>query len=293
MTRSSPTVRLRRLSALLRLARQELGWTASQAAQRAGWQQSALSRAETMRWRRPNLREIQRLLDAYGITEEAQPERREMFLSLARDSRQRGWWADYHIPDDYQTYVGLETEASAVRNWEPVIVPGLLQTAAYARAIIRAGAPHLSDREVEDRVELRLERQRHLLHGSNPLFVWALVSESALHHLVGGPEVMIEQLEHLKAMVARPTISLQILPFRAGAPPSTTPWSLLTFTDPLDPEVVYCETSAGDMWVEGERVDDYKIRFEWLVGNALTVPATLRLVQARIHDLQADETAGR
>lgn len=137
----SPTVRLRRLSLELRRLRENAGLTLTQAARAAGWQQAALSRAETRQWRQPNPAHLGALLDVYGVTEDAQPERRAELLQLAREGRRRGWWADYHVSEAYSTYVGLEAEARSLRNYEPAILPGSCRRPPM-RALSSPPAPH-------------------------------------------------------------------------------------------------------------------------------------------------------
>ncbi|MFE9099816.1 helix-turn-helix domain-containing protein [Actinomadura geliboluensis] len=280
--RQSPTVRLRRLSTELRRLRESAGLTLTDAAKAAGWTQSNLSRAETRQWRQPNPRHLARLLDVYGLTEAAEPERRAELLQLAREGRRRGWWADYSITDAYSTYVGLEAEATAVRNWEPMVLPGLLQTAAYARALITARAPELSGEHVDELVALRIERQERLLADTEPIRVWAIVCETTVRAMVGGPQVMAEQLAHLHTVAQLRNVTLQLLPFSAGAAPAAGPFAVLTFPHPVDPEAVYVETAAGDLWVEHPAaVAGFLGGWERLIAAALPAPDTLSVIAAR------------
>ncbi|MCP9964067.1 DUF5753 domain-containing protein [Actinomadura madurae] len=224
----------------------------------------------------------------YGVTEDAQPERRAELLQLAREGRRRGWWADYHVSEAYSTYVGLEAEARSLRNYEPAILPGLLQTAAYARALIATRAPHLSSEDVDELVALRIERQERLLAADDPIRLWAIVSEGALRRMVGGPRVMADQLDHLHKVAQLDHVKLQVHPFAAGAAPARGPFAVLTFSEPADPEAVYVETPAGDLWVEdAQAVAGFLAGWERLIPAALPVPDTLTVIAARANFLRA------
>lgn len=287
-TRQSPTVRLRRLSLELRRLREHAGLTLTDAAKAASWNQSNLSRAETRQWRQPNPAHLARLLDVYGVTEDTQPKRRAELLQLAREGRRRGWWADYSISDAYSTYVGLEAEAAMLRDWEPFVVPGLLQTAAYARALIRARAPYLTAEQADELVSLRIERQERLLATADPIRLWAIVCETALRVMVGGHRVMAEQLDHLHTLAKFDRVTLQVLPFAAGAAPARGPFAVLTFPHPVDPEAVYLETPAGDLWIEEPAaVAVFLGGWERLIAAALPVPDTLTVIATRARYLKA------
>ncbi|WP_433469575.1 helix-turn-helix domain-containing protein [Spirillospora sp. CA-128828] len=245
--RISPTLRQRRLGMVLRRLRAENGRTTEQVAADLGWSRTKVSRLEDAP-RKPILKEIERLLDAYRIGE---PRRSEV-LELTRQARQRGWWDNYRtqISRDYDTYIGLETEARSLRTWEVANIPGLLQTPGYARALIKARRPDMPEDDVQARVSVRTTRQEHLLTGPDPVRLWAVVGEGALRRLVGGEAVMREQLEHLRKLSELPNVTIQVLPFSAGAAPAQGPFVIMDFAEPTDPEVVYVETPAGSIWIE-------------------------------------------
>jgi transcriptional regulator with XRE-family HTH domain len=286
--RISPTLRHKRLAARLVQLRNDQGYTATEVAKRAGWAPSKLSRVENRQYA-PDPDDVALLLDIYGVTEEADPRQRAELLKLARDARRSGWWDDYRLPASYSDYVGLEAEATVLRNWEPGIVPGLLQTADYARELIARRAPELSDRQVEERVEARMERQQKLLYGPDPLALWAVVEEGAFHRMVGDRQVMAAQLEHLIKMTEAEHITLQVLPFSAGVAPAGGPFAVLSFEEP-DREIVYVETPAGDLFVEElQQVESFLIAFVRVMEAAMNVRDTLDLISARLDQVQGTD----
>ena len=182
------------------------------------------------------------MLDLYEVTG---PVYRDELLEMARRATERGWWQSYGgvVPVALGNLIGLETEAATIRTYEPELVPGLLQTADYARAVIRAGRPGDTVQEIDRRVEVRLERQEVLTRTDPPPpKVSVVLNEGVLARRVGGPEVMRAQLEHLTRERDRANIIIQILPFSSGAHPAMVgPFTMLTFLDPADPGVVNVE----------------------------------------------------
>ncbi len=245
----SPTVKRRRLSHVLRELRQAAELTATEAAKRLEWDPSKVARMERNQWKLPNVHDIRLLLDLYGVTDERQ---RDALINLAREARQRGWWADYEdvfrssLPD-------FEAGASLIRTYEALIVPGLLQTAAYAGAVWRAGQvlDEQADHVIERHVEARLTRQKILARESPPELL-AVIDEAALARAVGGPKVMEEQLQHLIKMAARPNVTVQVLPNSVGAHAAMIGgFMILDFPSPVDdPSLVYMETATENLWLE-------------------------------------------
>lgn len=239
----SPTVRRRRLSKALRELRKAAGLTATEAAKRLEWDPAKVARMERNQWKLPDIGDIRRLLDLYGVTDETE---REGLVTLARQSRQRGWWADYSdvfrssLPD-------FEAGASTIRTWQLVLIPGLLQTEEYARAIGQAG--HEPDDElVERHVQAKRQRQR-ILDRDDPPTLTALIDEAALRKRIGGPAVMQKQLHHLIEMATRANITIQILPDHAGAHPAMEgAFVILDFDD--DPGLVYTATVTDCLWLD-------------------------------------------
>ncbi|WP_405143273.1 helix-turn-helix domain-containing protein [Sphaerisporangium sp. NBC_01403] len=266
----SPTVKRRRLSHVLRELRQAAELTATEAAKRLEWDPSKVARMERNQWKLPNVHDIRLLLDLYGVTDERQ---RDALINLAREARQRGWWADYEdvfrssLPD-------FEAGASVIRTYEALIVPGLLQTAAYAGAVWRAGQvlDEQADHVIERHVEARLTRQK-ILDRESPPELLAVIDEAALARAVGGPKVMEEQLQHLIKMAARPNVTVQVLPNSVGAHAAMIGgFMILDFPSPVDdPSLVYMETATENLWLETpEKYRRYALIYSQVQALALS-----------------------
>lgn len=230
-------------------------------------------------WKLPNLRDIRDLLDLYDVTDEA---RREELLTLARDARQRGWWADF--ADVFHTSLpDFEAGASAIRAYEALLIPGLLQTSAYAKAVWRAGEV-LDEALVERHVQARLVRQQILMRDTPPS-VLALIDEAALLKAIGGPDCMIEQLRHLIEMASRPGITVQVVPNEAGAHPALTGgFTILDF--PADPSLVYSETAINVLWLEQPaEIQGYNLIFAKVMNVALSPEKSVRHMVGMVDEL--------
>lgn len=273
----NPTLRGRRLAVELMRRREASGLSREEAARRLEWSTSTIFRIETGR-SRPQPGNVRVLLDLYGVT----GSERDGLIQLAREARQPGWWHSFRdvLPNPYEVYIGLEGGAASIRNFEPVVVPGLLQTEDYARAMFKGGPRELERDEIERRVEVRLARQQILTRGDRPR-LWAVIDEAVIHRLVGDPAVMRAQLGHLIDTAEQGKTTVQVVPFRAGAHAGTTgPFVILDFPEPTDPAVVYVETLAGDIYLE-ERADvnRYTIAFDRLLAAALHPDDSVRLIQ--------------
>jgi len=285
MARSSnpeqnPTLRARRLALELLRRREAAGLTREEAARQLEWSTSTIFRIETGR-SRPQPGNVRVLLGLYGVTG---PER-DGLIRLAREARQPGWWHSFRdvLPNPYEVYIGLEAGAASIRNFEPNVVPGLLQTEEYARQTLRNGPGELDREDVERLVQVRLERQRILGREDRPR-LWAVIDEAVIRRVVGGPEVMREQLRHLIECAEQGKTTLQVVPFGAGAHAGTTgPFIILDFPEPTDPAVVYVETLAGDIYLEEPLdVDRYTLAFARLLAAALHPDDSVRLVQQAV-----------
>jgi uncharacterized protein DUF5753/helix-turn-helix protein len=278
MPRHSPTLRRRRLSAELRRLRVSTDRTAAQVDARLGWTEGKLARMERGDWLRPNPRDIEDLLNLYEVSD---PDQRDYLITLARQGRERGWWHPYReLSTTYSTYIGLEAEAASVLTFQLIVIPGLLQTADYARAIIGRGSGEISEDEIERRVDVRTARQQLLTRADDPMRLWAIMDEAALRRPVGDEEVMRAQLEHLLEMARLPKVTLQVIPFSAGAHPGTLgAFALMEFPHPDDPDAAYVETVGGELFVEQPpEVRAYQIAFQRLTAYALSPTDTLRFI---------------
>ncbi|MGY5046236.1 helix-turn-helix domain-containing protein [Streptomyces sp. 900105755] len=192
---------------------------------------------------------IQVLLDTYGVAEEEQA----AFIRLAEEANQPGWWQRFHdvLPDWFSLYVSLEGAARVVRSYEPHFLPGLLQTEAYARAVMESGTiGHSDPTAVERHVALRMTRQR-LLEQDDPPHLWVIMDETVLRRPAGDAEVMREQVDKLLAYVERDRITLQLAEFASGPHPGTyAPFTLFRFAEPELPDMVFTEYLTGALYLD-------------------------------------------
>lgn len=274
--RRSPTLRRRRLSAELRRLRAESGLTLVEVAKQADWSEAKQRWIEDAQWVRPNPRDVKDLLDIYGV---ADKRHREELLKWAREGRQKDWWHAYRemLSERYSTYIALEAEAEEVATFELAVVPGLAQTEAYARALVKAGPTELNDAEIEKRVEVRAERQQ-ILEGEDAVRLSMVIDEAALRRQVGGPDVMREQLQRLIEMAEQPGVIVQILPYSVGAHPATGgPFTVLFFG--ADRPAAYVPTIAGELLLEeGKDVSGYERVFRRLNALALSPEDTIAML---------------
>ena len=275
----SPTVRRRELGAILRKLRTEKNFTVEQAAEQLLFSTSKLSRIETGRGA-ATPRDIRDLCNLYGIDDEAE---RDRLLSLAKEGKQQGWWQPYDLP--YSTYVGLEAEATLIRTFQPSTVPGLMQTENFARALHYAAEPEstlvdLTPEIVAGRVEARLRRQQLLRDPESPLKFWAILDEAVLHRVVGSPHIMAEQLEHIASLALLPNVTVQVIPYGAGAHPALGSMFNILKSKAHVPDVVYVEGLAGWLYLEQSKdVARYNRIFDRLCDMALDSDKTADLIQ--------------
>lgn len=261
----SPTVRGRRLTRELKRLRERARLSPDEAAKQLDFSKSKLYRLENGR-SRIDADDLEDMLDLYGVSS---PER-DALVQLGRESRRRGWWTRYK--DVFTgSYIGLESEAATIRI-NALLVPGFLQTPAYARAVIAANGPWLDDRDTERRVIARQARREALMSRTQPPDIHVVLFESVLCREVGGPDVHRDQLFELALAAERPFINLQVLPFTAGAVPGMeSEFVILTFPDPEDPPVAYAEGLYGDLYLESkEEVDRFELAWTSLADKALS-----------------------
>jgi transcriptional regulator with XRE-family HTH domain len=280
--RGGPTVLRIVLGAQLRRLREGLRLTTETAADSIRASHSKISRMELGRVGFKE-RDVADLLTLYGVSD---AQERALLIALAREASKPGWWHDSAdiLPDWFEPYVGLEEAASVIRNYEVQFVPGLLQSRDYARAVIRLGYPDVPEADVERRVALRISRQGLLSQPEAPRF-WAVVDEAALKRPLGGPEVMRGQLKHLMEMTELPNVTLQVVQFCAGGHSAAGgPFSILRFSEPDLPDVVYLEQLTSALYLEKRAdVDRYLAVMERLCIEAEPATNTVKVLQ-RIMD---------
>lgn len=271
----NPTVRRRRLGSELRKLREQKGMTAEEVAARLLVSQSKISRLENGR-RSISQRDVRDLCGVYGVEDSRLV---DSLMNMARESRQQGWWHAFgDVP--YSVYIGLETEAESLRVYESLIVPGLLQTRAYAEAVIEGMWPEATPADLEKRIQVRLKRQERIQDPVKPLRYWAVVDEALLRRVVGSRAVMREQLEHLANVSSMPHVTLQVLPYIVGAHPGMYgKFAILEFEDESDASVVYLEGVTSDLYLEKPSdVQSYSVMYEHLRAQALNAEQSRQFV---------------
>jgi transcriptional regulator with XRE-family HTH domain len=269
----SPTLRRRELGARLRALRLEQGLTVDQVAELLLCSPSKVSRMETGQ-RGATQRDIRDLCKIYGVTQETQV---ASMMELAKEGKQQGWWQSYEL--DFATYVGLEQAATWLCYYQSSIVPGLLQTPEYARAMHQGSVPaEFTPERADALIEVRLRRQQ-VLTRDPPLRLEAIIDEAVLHRVVGGPPVMAAQLQHLVEVGNMPNVTLRAIPFGVGAHPAMdNMFNILEFGD-VAPRVVYVEGLMGWLFIEKERdVARYEQVLEHLREIALDPKETIDLI---------------
>jgi transcriptional regulator with XRE-family HTH domain len=269
---SSPTVRRRELGALLRSLRNARGMTVEQVAGELLCSPSKVSRMETGH-RGATARDIRDLCDLYGVTEKAL---RDRMTQLAVEGKQPGWWQPYEL--DFATYVGLETAAVSLSYYMSSIVPGILQTPEYARAMHLAGFQDYSDERINEHVEVRMRRQGRLTE-EPPLRLSVVLDEAVLHRVVGGPAVMAAQLGRLVKVSKLPHIEIQVITYETGAHPAMeSNFNILQFDLPTS-SVVYVEGLVGWIYLDRPQdLDRYWQVFERLRTIALKPKDSIGLI---------------
>ncbi|MFG2250759.1 helix-turn-helix domain-containing protein [Spirillospora sp. NPDC048823] len=272
-----PTMRSRKLGAMLRELRESRDLTLQKAARLLNRTPSSLSKLETGKRgiRRPAL---EHMLDRYELTD---PDQRRALYDLARHATEKGWWHRYEgrLSPSMLDYISLEAEATSIRDFQLHLIPGLLQSDEYARAVIASGVSQGKAPDIDGLAEIRMRRQRVLI-GENPPHLWAIVSEAALRQQFGGPEVMKVQLSRLVELSEQPNVTLQVLPFSAGAHPGLNGSFMTLTTNELSVVVVENLTSGWYL----EHVDDirrHNVVFDHLRAVALP-PADSRSLIERL-----------
>ncbi|MFF2653204.1 helix-turn-helix domain-containing protein [Streptomyces sp. NPDC058045] len=279
----SPTVLRRRLGTELRKMRQSNDMTAAQVAKALGWSESKVSRIESGKSPLSD-QDAQLLLARYGVED---PQDVRQFISLARRSRQNGWWHSYGeaLPDWLKPYLGFESDAASIWTYQTELVPGLFQTEGYARAVIGSMNPELSADEVEVRASARVQRQE-ILTNEDPPRVWAIVNEAVIRRVVGSNDVMSEQLQVLADVAeSLPTVTVQVLPFDAGSHVAMGySFSYLSFED-VPGSIAYSEgpTSATYLDKDSDLTRHAEI-FQRLVASSERPEKSIELIRTVAED---------
>ena len=280
-----PTVRSRRVGTELRRLREAAGVTTAQAAELLSCSPAKISRIENgiVSVRVVDLR---LLLDRYGDQDQ---EHRAYLERLARESNKRGWWQDYDdtIPPYYADFIGLETDASYIKTWEATIVPGLLQTPEYARAVMLANPAMISPDKLENFISIRHERQARLEQGTD-VRLDAVIWEAALITTVGSDEVQRGQLGRLLELMDRPNISVQVLPLEAGDKASMSgSFVMFSFGRERSVSTVFVENLTSSQYLERDQeLRGYTLVFDALRSAALSPAASAARIRQRLGQRQ-------
>ena len=276
-TRADATVVRILLGSQLRRLREAAGITPDQAGYVIRASRSKISRMENGRVGFKH-RDVADLLTMYGVTDE---QVRSGLFDLARQANSPGWWAKYGdiLPDWFEAYLGLEAAASVIRTFELQFVNGLFQTADYARAVALIGHLPATADEIDRRVSLRMKRQE-LLRAPDPPRVWSVMDEAVLRRPVGSRQVMRAQLSHLREAAELPAVTLQVMPFaRGGHAAEGGSFTILRFSEPDLPDVVYVEQLTSALYLEGHtHVDHYLEVMNRLSAGALPPADTARFL---------------
>ncbi|MET9611805.1 helix-turn-helix domain-containing protein [Kitasatospora indigofera] len=273
------TVRRRRLGEELRRLRLQTGLSAEEVAEQVeGWSSTKISRAENAKVAVREA-EVVALLSFYKASENTTAG----LIDLVKNASKRGWWQSYTdvISPFYTDLITLETEAETFQTYEASFIPGLFQTAGYAREVIDKLSPQ-STTNIEARVEVRIARQSVLTRPNNPLKVWAVIHQSAIEAGFS-PSVMAPQLERLIALTRLPTVDIQVMPSSAGVHPGMGgPFTLIGFPQRKDLDVVLIEALLTSLWIEDPaHVDQYRAKFQEITADAMTREKSLAFITAQ------------
>jgi hypothetical protein len=280
---SGPTARRMILGTQLRRLREAATITRAQAAWEIRASESKISRMELGRVGCKE-RDVVDLLTMYGVHDQAE---RDWAVEMVKQANQPGWWRRFSdtLPGWFDNYIGLEEAATRIRTYELMFVPGLLQVESYARSVTSRGNPDTDDPAVENRVAIRMRRQK-LLTGPKPPRLWAVLDEAVLYRPVGGVAVLKEQLEHLLEMIKQPNISLQIVPFDMSGYAVESAFALLQFAEPELPNIAYLEHLNGASYLEkADELELYGRAFDRLTVDAETPDRSRQMLIKRLAEM--------
>jgi Predicted transcriptional regulators len=269
-------VRRRYLIQELKRLRTQRGISQDQVSNQMGWDRGKIHRIENGRLQRIKASDVIALCDFYG----ASPEETETLATIARNSRQKGWWFQYQdvLPGPF---LGLEAEAVEISEFSAAIIPGLFQTEDYINSLMDSSiGVAIAPEEKRARVEARLKRQESVLGRAEPPLLWTIIDEAALRRQVGGAQVMKAQIQHLVELSQRPNINIQVLPFAVGAHAAAgLQFTILGFS--ATDSVVYIETDQDGLYLEEhEQIGRYKLIFDRLQASAVSVERSVAFLAA-------------
>jgi transcriptional regulator with XRE-family HTH domain len=280
MAGRSPKVRRRRLGIELRQLRESAEYTIEQVAARLEVSDSKISRIENGQVG-ATPRDVRDMAALYGVT----GQRMENLMQLARETREKPWWNEYSdLGLDHAAY---EAEASSILMFSPMLVPGLLQTADYARAVLRAIRFDLPSEKIERLVEFRMKRQT-LLTDPNPPMLWAVIDEAVLCRMIGNFKVMQHQLKSLIEIAGLPNVTLQLLPFSGGAHAGLDgPFYILRFLEPTDRDMIYFEHTDWEHYLDDpEAISLHLSLFDHVRAAALKPDDSIKRLIDRVDELE-------
>ncbi|MGH3777871.1 MAG: helix-turn-helix domain-containing protein [Pseudonocardiaceae bacterium] len=290
VTTMGSTVPRRQLGRYLRDLRNRSRLTVRAAAAQLEWSEAKIWRIETGQTSLRSL-DVEAMCKVYG----APGDLTEGLMGLAKETKARGWWHSYGdaIPEGFDVYIGLEEAASHFSWYESELVPGLLQTEDYARAVIRADNPGVADQEIEQRIHVRMARQALLTRVTSPPVLQVVLNEAILHRPIGGEKVMVRQLERLVEANALPTVSLRVMPYGAGLHHGimSGPFVILRFPlngngQDTEPPTVYVESFTGALYLDKPReVDRYDTAFTNIWLSSLDERASQELISQVAREL--------
>ncbi|MFE7755424.1 helix-turn-helix domain-containing protein [Streptomyces sp. NPDC057429] len=277
-----PTTRRRQLGADLRRLREAKGLTLEEAGARVGISKATLSRYETkegtVKWPA-----VDALCREYSASDEV----RTSLVELAKGARIQGWWRSLAdpIPESMNLMLTLEDEVVSEGHYACMYVPGLLQTRAYAEAVHRASELRCTDQEIDHMVDIRMKRQE-LLARDEPPHIWAVIDEAVIRRMVGGRTVMRDQLRHLATQSAKPHVTIQVLPFAAGAHAAAVGSFVILGGAAPELDVVYVDIIGGGLFMEKpQELARYRLAFEYLRAQALDLRSSAALLNRVCEEL--------
>jgi transcriptional regulator with XRE-family HTH domain len=281
---TSPVVARRRLRAELRRARLDVGLTQEQVAAAMDWSLSKLIRIENGTVG-ISMNDLKAILAHYKITDEG---RTAELIALSRAARERSWWNAYReMSPRLVQLIEYESASFIIRNFQPMLIPGLLQTKEYATTSIRSLRPEASAQDVSTAVDLRMKRQQLLQQPEMPLMFF-IVDEAAVRRLVGGQEAMRRQIQRLLDESDKPTVTIEVVPFSAGAHPGMQgPFMLFEFPDAEDDDALYLEGPKESKWNrdDPEEISSFRERFEVLRELSLGPQGSVDLLRRLLGEL--------